>query len=119
MTSPWTPERVEKLAAMWEQNVSAEQIGKLLGVSKAAITGKAFRMREHFPRRQAPEPGAGRPAGPVPETRKRKPPAHGNIPKPGRCGGECRMELLPLMDLCGFCAWARSHGPQYFKRRTA
>jgi GcrA cell cycle regulator len=41
----WTEERVAELSRLWESGYSASAIGKLLGVSKNAVVGKAHRMR--------------------------------------------------------------------------
>ncbi len=41
----WTPERIDELTKLWETGHSASAIGKLLGVSKNAVVGKAHRMK--------------------------------------------------------------------------
>lgn len=41
----WTPERIDELTKLWETGQSASAIGKLLGVSKNAVVGKAHRMK--------------------------------------------------------------------------
>lgn len=41
----WTPERIEELKKLWDQGHSASVIGKMLGVSKNAVVGKAHRMK--------------------------------------------------------------------------
>jgi GcrA cell cycle regulator len=41
----WTPERIDELTKLWESGQSASVIGKLLGVSKNAVVGKAHRMK--------------------------------------------------------------------------
>lgn len=41
----WTDERVAELSKLWETGYSASAIGKMLGVSKNAVVGKAHRMR--------------------------------------------------------------------------
>ena len=41
----WTEERVAELARLWESGHSASAIGRILGVSKNAVVGKAHRMR--------------------------------------------------------------------------
>ncbi|TQV78416.1 GcrA family cell cycle regulator [Denitrobaculum tricleocarpae] len=41
----WTPERIDELTRLWESGQSASAIGKLLGVSKNAVVGKAHRMK--------------------------------------------------------------------------
>jgi GcrA cell cycle regulator len=41
----WTDERVAELARLWESGHSASAIGRILGVSKNAVVGKAHRLR--------------------------------------------------------------------------
>lgn len=41
----WTDERVAELMRLWEAGRSASEIGRLLGVSKNSVVGKAHRMK--------------------------------------------------------------------------
>jgi GcrA cell cycle regulator len=41
----WTDERVTELMRLWEAGRSASEIGRLLGVSKNSVVGKAHRMK--------------------------------------------------------------------------
>ncbi len=41
----WTEERVEELSRLWASGYSASAIGRMLGVTKNAVVGKAHRMR--------------------------------------------------------------------------
>ena len=41
----WTDEKVDQLAKLWAEGYSASAIGKLIGVSKNAVIGKAHRMQ--------------------------------------------------------------------------
>ena len=41
----WTDERIAELSKLWDTGYSASAIGKMLGVSKNAVVGKAHRMR--------------------------------------------------------------------------
>ena len=41
----WTEERVSELMRLWEAGRSASEIGRLLGVSKNSVVGKAHRMK--------------------------------------------------------------------------
>jgi len=44
--SAWTPERVERLRALWREGRSAEQIARELdhGISRSAVLGKVYRL---------------------------------------------------------------------------
>ena len=48
----WTDERIQELGRLWEEGHSASYIGKLLGVSKNAVVGKAHRLK--LPARPSP-----------------------------------------------------------------
>ena len=48
----WTEERIEELTRLWEAGRSASQIGKVLGMSKNAVIGKAHRLK--LPARPSP-----------------------------------------------------------------
>ena len=41
----WTEERVAELMRLWEAGRSASEIGRMLGVSKNSVVGKAHRMK--------------------------------------------------------------------------
>jgi len=41
----WTDERISELSRLWDSGYSASAIGRMLGVSKNAVVGKAHRMR--------------------------------------------------------------------------
>lgn len=45
MTWTWTPEHIEMLTRLWNDGLSTAQIGKMLGVSKNAVVGKAHRLQ--------------------------------------------------------------------------
>jgi GcrA cell cycle regulator len=63
----WTPERVDALARLWAEGLSARQIAeKLGGVTRNAVIGKAHRLnlqRGSTPVIEAPPP----PPPPIPE----------------------------------------------------
>ena len=65
----WTEERVAELIRLWQAGHSASAIGKLLGVSKNSVVGKAHRMQ--LPSRPSPikrgssAPRAKRPVQPA------------------------------------------------------
>jgi GcrA cell cycle regulator len=48
----WTTERVAKLERLWQEGLTTAEIGRLLGISKNAVVGKAHRLR--LPSRQSP-----------------------------------------------------------------
>jgi GcrA cell cycle regulator len=58
MTQHWTPERTGALIALWNDEMTASEIGRRLGVTKNAVIGKAFRL-DLARRRTAVPPGAG------------------------------------------------------------
>ena len=41
----WTEERITELTRLWNDGLSTAEIGKLLGISKNAVVGKAHRLR--------------------------------------------------------------------------
>ncbi len=41
----WNEERIEQLKVLWEQGLSASSIGRVLGVTKNAVVGKAHRLK--------------------------------------------------------------------------
>ncbi|WP_299621390.1 GcrA family cell cycle regulator [Pelagibius sp.] len=58
----WTEERVAELMRLWEAGRSASEIGRLLGVSKNSVVGKAHRMK--LAARPSPIKRGGRSATP-------------------------------------------------------
>lgn len=65
----WTPERIELLKTLWaaEPQLSAGAIGKLLGLSKNSVVGKAHRLQ--LPSRPS-RPSPIKPARPKPLLRR-------------------------------------------------
>jgi GcrA cell cycle regulator len=58
----WTLEAIDRLRDMWAQGLSTAEIGRRMGVSRHAITGKAHRLK--LPMRPSPirrDPAAPRP----------------------------------------------------------
>ena len=41
----WTQERITELTRFWNDGLSTAEIGKLLGITKNAVVGKAHRLR--------------------------------------------------------------------------
>lgn len=41
----WTEERITELTRLWNDGLSTAEIGKMLGISKNAVVGKAHRLR--------------------------------------------------------------------------
>lgn len=54
----WTPELVERLRELWAEGHSTAEIGRMIGLSKNAVVGKAHRMklppRQSSPRKAKP-----------------------------------------------------------------
>jgi GcrA cell cycle regulator len=122
MSATWTDDRVETLARLWKDGLSASQIARNLGgVTRNAVIGKVHRLG--LPGRAAPHrPGAGRPAprrerrGRIPPTRARRkpycpPPLALALPETGLAtvltlrAGQCRWPIGDPQDdsfcLCG------------------
>jgi GcrA cell cycle regulator len=41
----WTDERMEQLRVLWDRQLSASEIGRILGATRNAVLGKVHRMR--------------------------------------------------------------------------
>jgi GcrA cell cycle regulator len=54
VTREWTPERAAALITLWNEGISASDIGRRLGVTKNAVIGKAFRLQ--LPKRRPSPP---------------------------------------------------------------
>lgn len=66
MALEWTEERIEKLSELWSQELSTAEIGKILGITKNAVVGKAHRLG--LPKRQSPiRRSASKPKAPKPD----------------------------------------------------
>ena len=66
----WTDERIDELKQLWGEGLSAQEIGRKLGVTKNAVIGKAHRLG--LPARPSPIKRA-RPAAPAKAKRKSPP----------------------------------------------
>ena len=42
--SVWTPERIAEVTRLWGEGLTTAEIGKLVGVTKNAVVGKAHRL---------------------------------------------------------------------------
>jgi GcrA cell cycle regulator len=42
--STWTPERIAEITRLWDEGLTTAEIGKMVGVSKNAVVGKAHRL---------------------------------------------------------------------------
>jgi GcrA cell cycle regulator len=94
----WTEERIAELIRLWEAGHSASHIGKVLGVSKNAVIGKAHRLKlppRPSPIRRSATPRAPR-AAPVPK-RVPKMPAR-PIMRAARAHGGASSCLWPIGD---------------------
>ena len=60
----WTDERISDLIRLWDSGHSASHIGRVLGVSKNAVIGKAHRLKlppRPSPIRRSPGPRIPKP----------------------------------------------------------
>jgi GcrA cell cycle regulator len=48
----WTPERVAAVTRLWNEGLTTAEIGRMIGVSKNAVVGKAHRLQ--LPARPSP-----------------------------------------------------------------
>ena len=58
--STWTPERIAEVTRLWSEGLTTAEIGKLIGITKNAVVGKAHRLG--LPARPSPirRQGSGR-----------------------------------------------------------
>ena len=42
--STWTPERIAEVTRLWSEGLTTAEIGKMVGVTKNAVVGKAHRL---------------------------------------------------------------------------
>ena len=40
----WTPELIKELKKLWKKGLTTGEIGRILGISKNAVVGKAHRL---------------------------------------------------------------------------
>ena len=66
----WTDERVDDLMRLWDEGHSASYIGKMLGVTKNAVVGKAHRLK--LPARPSPIRRMATPRRPKPAAAPRR-----------------------------------------------
>jgi GcrA cell cycle regulator len=112
----WTPERIAEVTRLWNQGLTTAEIGRLVGVSKNAIVGKAHRLglpprpspikreaRGHTPRQPRPEPR--------PMERPSPPPVHLVI---STSGATCKWPIgHPGEAAFGFCGQPAVEGKPY------
>ncbi len=67
----WTPERVDAVTRLWNEGLTTAEIGRLVGMSKNAVVGKAHRLR--LPPRPSPIKQRGRGIRSVPKAASPKP----------------------------------------------
>ena len=104
--SPWTPERIELLALLWSEGLSASAIAKQFNGSKitrSAVIGKVHRLKlpGREPRKTVPRLPRARARGKPPKWR---PPAEKPLPPPSPTPPH--MRELPLLRLKPHhCRW--------------
>jgi len=76
----WTDERIDQLTELWGAGQSATQIGKVLGMSKNAVIGKAHRLK--LPARPSPIRKEGSATRPKPRAVPRLRPTPAPAPEP-------------------------------------
>jgi GcrA cell cycle regulator len=54
VTQDWTPERTAALISLWNEGVSASEIGRRMGITKNSVIGKVFRLQLSRRRPSAP-----------------------------------------------------------------
>ena len=59
--STWTPERIAEVTRLWSEGLTTAEIGKLVGITKNAVVGKAHRLG--LPARPSPIRRQGRGSG--------------------------------------------------------
>lgn len=87
----WTDERIAELMKLWQQGLSAAEIGRELGVSKNAVVGKAHRLK--LPSR--PSPIKRQPGGPRRRSTPRPKAARRKAAKP-KSGPRLRSRPAPV-----------------------
>jgi len=134
----WTDERVAELMRLWEAGRSASEIGRLLGVSKNSVVGKAHRMK--LKARPSPIKRGGTPtvrrtpvapivkpaahAQPAPKPVEARPAAPAPVRRPAaRANGKGPNCLWPIGDPGDqdfhFCGAPAVHGKPYCDEHCA
>lgn len=110
----WTPERIAEVTRLWSQGLTTAEIGRLVGVSKNAIVGKAHRLglpaRPSPIKREARLPRQAR-TEPRPIERPSPPPVHLVI---STNGATCKWPIgHPGEPEFGFCGQPAVEGKPY------
>lgn len=117
-TGDWTPERVQKMLAMWNDGFSASEIAKTLGdgLTRSAICGKVWRLRNPD---EARTPSRDRKKLPK---KANKPKSRSNVASAAPAAPKARTVVVAL-PVAGVSdedlvkGWLAQHGePRRFKR---
>ena len=92
----WTDERISDLTRLWDSGHSASHIGKVLGVSKNAVIGKAHRLNLQ---RGAPIPEPQ--PEPAPPVREEPPPILSPDVRPWMCRWQTDDAGRHGLNICG------------------
>lgn len=112
----WTPERIDELTKLWETGHSASAIGKLLGVSKNAVVGKAHRMKlqaRPSPIKRGEDGGASNSASSTKAAAKQSPAGAKTVRSGSVAGasGKGAAKNEPLQTVISAALAAKSAGP--------
>jgi GcrA cell cycle regulator len=117
MLMSWTPDRIAEVTRLWNQGLSTADIGRLVGVTKNAIVGKAHRLglpaRPSPIKRDASQPrlSVARPA-PHPKPAERR--AHPSVALVNTNGLACKWPFGHPGDTdFGFCGAPSLEGKPY------
>ena len=93
--STWTPERIAEVTRLWSEGLTTAEIGKVVGITKNAVVGKAHRL--------------GLPPRPSPIRRKGGGGGGATIPRPVVKAPVKPMRQIALSTSGACCKWPFGH----------